>query len=363
MPFNPTEFLIDEELSKNHVFESMGRRIEGLQRGSEIIEKLRQPFAESLRQRVERSAEAGEALAQLRHQIEESGKRLEAFSNGKMTRAELVQAGRPGWLEALGPKAKEVFKRVYDDVGTRPPLIPDEALAALFGQKELRGDWSARHTGNDFTFYEPIPDVGVRRDALGDPEPPPMSPPSIDRCFTATFDKQETISSAQMLTFPIAISTPASRRFFTDCQSIGTAFPSWGWARATVGTDIVVPPGFTTLQVTADIDFSGSFASGALFATGAVASGDLIVKLTHSNGSSAETLSSVGVQVAAVLSWGTTAASGNRIVSCVMNVPSTGGVARLLAGAQSVSTAAVGVSLWAVSSLSGTVRSICVVAT
>jgi hypothetical protein len=103
--------------------------------------------------------------------------------------------------------------------------------------------------------------------------------------------------------------------------------------------------------------------AGAVFATGAVGSGDLIVKVTFSDGSSAETLSSVGVQVAAVLSFGSTSATGNPIVSCVLNIPSAGGVARLLAGAQAVSTAAPGVSIWATARVSGTIRSICVVAT
>ena len=76
MPFGPERFSIDEEASKNRAFESMGRRVEALQRGVEIIEKARAPFVESLRQRVERSAEAGDAIEQLRHHIEESGKRL-----------------------------------------------------------------------------------------------------------------------------------------------------------------------------------------------------------------------------------------------------------------------------------------------
>lgn len=188
MPFGPERFSIDEEASKNRAFESMGRRVEALQRGVEIIEKARAPFVESLRQRVERSAEAGDAIEQLRHHIEESGKRLEAFSAGRMTRAEVVKAGAQGWQQALGPKTRDLIKRVYQDAGERPPLLPFEALTALFGHKQLPDEWSARHNGLDFTFYEPVQtysetgQVGTRRDALGDPEPP-MAPPSIDRCF------------------------------------------------------------------------------------------------------------------------------------------------------------------------------------
>ena len=40
----------------------LGRRLEGLQRGAAIIEKARRPFVESLRQRVERIAEAGDSM-------------------------------------------------------------------------------------------------------------------------------------------------------------------------------------------------------------------------------------------------------------------------------------------------------------
>ena len=119
--------------------------------------------------------------------------------------------------------------------------------------------------------------------------------------------------------FATTSATPASGRYFAF-SNVGAAnlIPGAASARALVGTEFMLPPGYTQFSVSADITWSYSMSSWVAFG-GAGAGADLVIRVEPSDGSApVEKYQGLASVIAPVI-WGASASgSGSSTIATAL---------------------------------------------
>lgn len=349
---------------------AIDRRRHDLDRAFALIDESRRDFLNRLDLSIAGIAEAGEARAMLEERLKRMLARTEALRDGKADRRGVSLAQAKDMAELDNPKFREMIARVIEAAGG-VPRPPREAMALMTGHPAPEA-WLER-TGNFGTlgFLSPgatgeegedDDDVGTARQGLDD-DPVPMVPPPLSQCSQAPYADDLSAISQQAISacFANIDRSGGTVRTYSNA-GVGALVPGFSSARGVVLADVTLPPGYTSVTVTAGLAIDVRLSAwAALAATWSVA--DLLVTAEHSDGSFSERSHWVSSQVAPGIWGGSQRIVGSRRVVLTRLVPSGGGTLRIGAGSHAYANAPTGILGLSESSITATVRSLCIAAT
>jgi hypothetical protein len=220
-------------------------------------------------------------------------KRFRAFETKYRALAE------DAWLSVAesAPSAYQLYRALRPD--NRPPKELELRLLYFFGFVMLQ------------QTVPPADDTASTSQALD-------AVPALDFSTSSMSLKIEQ-GHTDVFGFATTSATPASGRYFAF-SNVGTAhlIPGAASARALVGTDFTLPPGYTQFSVSADITWSYNMSSWVAFG-GAGAGADLVIRVEPSDGSApVEKYQGLAGVIAPVL-WGAGASgSGSSTIATTL---------------------------------------------
>ena len=203
--------------------------------------------------------------------------------------------------------------------------------------------------------YEPD-DLGTIKQGLGDPEPAPP----VGICLSPPYVRHETMENAQVIGYTAASALANGHLYAIATAGAGAGIGGGSTAEAFVGGDLSIPAGHQDFEAVADIDFSYTGYSWAVF--GASGSGsEIVVRIDKGDGSAGQEDRRTLFWLVSPVAWGNSAAgSGNRrVVIPFRRATSSAGQVRIMVGASS-HAGAWAFTAMAQASASLTVTSICV---
>ncbi len=336
------EFVFDDKLLHAQLEENAKTRLARLTEGMDKLVEGRRKQAASLEALLADDRQLGEHAARLSGLTDDWGKGRQAIAAGKLSRVALAEKLAGEWQNAFSDESYSALKEAYQKTRATPKMREAEWLAHAFDLPEHRlRNWEGRYGELGWQHLRPLDDgeVGVIRQHL------PAGPQPLSLCKTPPFDLRDTSSQTSGIAYVnvFQTATPATGRIFSMSTTIAPVFAGGGSdAWALVGTDVTFGPGFQTLSVSADIDFSSSLLAIAILG-GAEAGAELVLRATMSDGRVFNAGSSLGSAVAPLL-WHTAInQTGQRKVSLgTITLNGAAGTVRLMAGKHD-HTAAVGV--------------------
>lgn len=187
------------------------------------------------------------------------------------------------------------------------------------GERLLGIDTGGDHIGGESRFWAKLrqdDDIGVRRDALGDPEPPPPIPP-LNVCFGPAHTDQISTSRFDGLAYGsnFALATPSNGRF--SCMPTVVVILAGGGAasdQALLIDRVNWNTSFTRMTVTADFTFSLNMMALAIAFSGAGASANLRIDSLFDTGEASTSVSPLGEAIAPIFWFSSVGSSGSRRV-------------------------------------------------
>jgi|GEM_PF-5683401 len=342
------------------------RRRRDLDKALGLIADSRAEFMQKLEGAIAGIVEAGEAKAMLEERLRQMLERIEALRDGRIDRKSVAQAQSKDNAVLNDPALIAAIGRAIDAAGGLP-RPPQEAMAQIIGRKNPDGwlEWSGLLGPTGFRapwLRDRDDDVGTIRQGVGD-DAEPMAPPPLGVCSSAPYvDDLSNVSQQAISACFTSIARSGGSVVTYANAGVGALVPGFGSASGVVFADFNLPPGYTSVTVTADFSTDVSVSAwAALAATWSVA--DLIMTAEHSDGSSSSKTDWVATQVAPGIWGGNQRIIGSRRVILTRSVPAAGGTLRVGAGSHSYANAPTGFMGMSESFIRSTVRSICIAAT
>lgn len=299
-------------------------------------------------------------------------KTLKATEEVASQLAEITRRIAHGELSvAEGSRASDGLRRAFrerhgsawlDARAANERLHPSaEAVARALDADALRDRrvWSAEIRAFEAILLseKPAPDdVGTVQQGLGDPPPAPP----VHSCMQPAYARHETNMTTQLFSFGYSSANPNG---MVGASATGAAADGVGGGASSeglVGGDVDVPAGHQGYEIVADVDFSYSASSWAVFGASGCGS-EILIRIDKGDGSPGEEQKTSLFWLVSPVLWGNGAAgTGNRrLVMPFRRATSSAGQVRVMVGGASHAGA------WAVAAIADvtmslTVKNICV---
>jgi hypothetical protein len=335
--------------------------VEGRQNALHQLNELRTPLWEAIVREIDLDKKFAERAGSLGKRVRSA---FENFRAGKVSRVHAIET----YKRQLEEFRIDYEARSIDALWNNAKLLPStaEMIIAWYGKSSIH-DLQLRITTDKYLgwFLQkslPSPDdVGSSEQGLGgDPAPPPLN-----TCAMPPFALEDDQIWGQLITaFLNARSIP---QLGTVAVGVNGVYDGGSSGHSLVGADFNIPAGFTTINVSADIDWSfnaSTFVVGGVAGSGA----DLLLWIENPAGSAAVESSDGLFQLLSPVIWGNSASGmGSSTINGSISTPDANArTIRVLAGISGHAEAATIAVLGSAGSdveAGGTVKRICISAT
>ena len=248
----------------------------------------------------------------------------------------------------------------------------NDAIAHLFTaeQREHASGWTSEGSAMGPTYFKPRRDnIDNRRDPLPGDDTPPDAPPTpaptpINDCRSAPFARGSKLTANTGVALFSSFAAEFRRLGQVSASALTQMILLGGggsYAEATIGRDSSWPSGYSSLTITADIDYSLYLLAISIGISGAGTGADLILDIELNGNAPFRITRPLGAIVAPIFWWADYIAQASQSISTVLSIPSTAGTVRISAGIRTHSAAGGLVSTAAMGNGFGTITRLCAV--